>query len=279
MKLNLLPKHVAKSQGSKAAFFVMLLIVGASAAGTFFLIQMGRQQLADAKEPIEARRAAVARTMGKSQMADTIIAEMTNINRNIMLTEAMIAHNSAYVDLYRDVMGYIPSFYRITSLSASPTGAEGCTVNMQGVLQTHKQYSDLALALYRMPGVTNVTRGGYTIVDPAVPALNEQDQIGSAIKPGEANLPSDPEARLAAIIQRAQSPTGFQNVNNFGTENPLKGAMPEWSTVTVTMTITGRNIQTPNPRATLLQGGTGGAQGGNTQQGGNPRGQGGPGAP
>lgn len=267
MKLNLLPKHVAKAQGSKTAAFFALIIAGLGAAGLVWMIQSSRQELADARAPIDQQRANVARVMGKSQMADTIIAEMTNIDRNIKLTEAMLTHNAAYVDLYRDVMGYIPSFYRITSLSAAPNGAEGCTVNMQGVLQTHKQYADLAVALYRMPGVTNVTRGGYAIVDPAVPALNEQDQIGTAIKPGEANLPSDPEERLAAIIQRAQQPTNFQNVNNFGTENPLKGPMPEWSNVTVTMTISGRNIQTPNPRATLLQGGTGGAQGGNRPAG------------
>jgi hypothetical protein len=262
MKLNLLPKHVAKSQGSRAAFIVMWIIIGAFAAVTFLLIKSGQQQLADARAPIEERRAIVARAMGNSAMADTIIAEMTNIDRNIKLTDAMLSHNSAHTDLYREVMGYIPSYYRITSISAAPGGPEACTVNMQGVLKTHKQYADLVLALYRMPGVTSVTRGGYSLVDPRVPALNESDQLGTAIKPGEANLPSDPEARMAALIQRAQQPTGFQNVNNFGTENSFKGAMPDWSTVTVTMTVSGKNITTPDPRGTLLQGGTGGAQGG-----------------
>lgn len=262
MKLNLLPRHVAKSQGSRAAFIAMWIIIGGFAAATFLLIKSGQQQLTEAKEPIEGLRADVARTMGKSAMADTIIAEMTNIDRNIKLTEAMLSHNSTYTELYREVMAYIPSYYRITSISAAPGGAEACTVNMQGVLKTHKQYADLVLALYRMPGVTSVTRGGYTLNDPRVPALNEVDQFGTAVKPGEANLPSDPEARMAALIQRAQQPAGFQNVNNFGTENAFKGAMPEWSTVTVTMTITGRNITTPDPRGTLLQGGTGGAPGG-----------------
>jgi hypothetical protein len=68
---------------------------------------------------------------------------------------------------------------------------------------------------------------------------------------------------MAALIQRANQPQGFRNLNNYGTQNALKGAMPDWSTVSVTMTISGRNIQPPNPRATLQQGGTGGAQGGN----------------
>jgi hypothetical protein len=261
MKLNLLPKHVAKAQGSKAAAFVALLIVGAMGAFTFLMIRDGQQQLADANAPIEDLRTKVSRAMGNSAMADTVIAEMTNIDRNIKLTEAMLAHNSAYTDLYRDVMGYIPSYYRITNITAVSGGAEGCTVSMQGVLKTHSQYADLVLALYRMPGVTNVTRGGYAFVDPRVPALNEADQFGTPIKPGQANLPSDPDLRMAELIRRAQEPAGFLNVNNFGTENTFKGAMPEWSNVTVTMTIAGRNIQTPNPRGTLLMGGAGGAQG------------------
>ncbi len=272
MKLNLLPKHVAKAQGSKAAAVVALIIVGASAAGLFLMIKSGQQQLADARAPIDGLRADVAKAMGQSAMADTVIAEMTNIDRNIKLTEAMLTHNSAYTDLYRDVMAYIPSYYRITNITAASGGPEGCSVSMQGVLKTHKQYADLVLALYRMPGVTNVTRGGYAFVDPRVPALNEADQFGTAVKPGEANLPSDPDLRMAELIRRAQTPAGFLNVNNFGTENTFKGAMPEWSNVTVTMTIAGRNIQTPNPRGTLLQGGAGGAQGGVPNQGQRPRG-------
>jgi hypothetical protein len=200
-------------------------------------------------------------------MADTIIAEMTNIDRNIKLTQAMLDHNRKQVELYREVMSYVPSYYRLTSINSSPTGPDGLTVNMTGVLKTHQQYADLVLALYRMPGVTNVTRSGYAIVDPRVPALNESDQIGTTVKPGEANLPSDPDERMAALIQRANQPQGFLGINNFGTENAVKGAMPDWSTVSVTMTITGRNIQPPNPRGTLIQGGTGGAQGGNQPQG------------
>ena len=271
MKLNLLPKHVAKSHGSKTAFFIMWIIIVAAGAVTFLMIKKGQSDLAEAREPVDGLRAQVAVAMGNSAMADTVIAEMTNIDRNIKLTQAMLDHNRKYVDLYREVMGYVPSYYRLTSISASPTGPDGCSVAMTGVLKTHRQYADLVVALYRMPGVTNVSRSGYAIVDQRVPALNEQDQFGTPIRPGEANLPSDPDERMAALIQRASAPQGFLNHNNFGTDNPVKGAMPDWSTVSVTMTITGRNIQPPNPRGTLLQGGTGGAPGGNP---GNPFGQG-----
>jgi hypothetical protein len=146
MKLNLLPKHVAKSQGSKAAFFVMLVIIALSAAFTFLMIKNGQQQLAEAKEPIEGLRRQVGVAMGNSAMADTVIAEMTNIDRNIKLTNAMLEHNAKYVDLYREVMSYVPSYYRLTSITATPAGAEGCVVTMNGVLKTHRQYADLSTA-------------------------------------------------------------------------------------------------------------------------------------
>jgi hypothetical protein len=257
MKLNLLPKHVAKSQGAKGALFMAVLIVGASAVGLYWLMTSSQAALAEAKEPIPQLRSTVETAMGNSIMADTVIADMTNIDRNIKLTSAMLAHNTSYVSLYREVLGNVPSYYRVMNLNASPTGPDGCVVTMSGVLKTHQQYADLVIALYRMPGVTNVTRGGYTFTAPRVPSLVEPDQIGTPVKPGEANLPSDPEERMAELIQRANEPTGFLGVNNFGTENTLKGAMPEWSNVTVSLTITGRNIQTPNPRGTLLAGGGG----------------------
>lgn len=261
MKLNLLPRQVAKAQGSKASFFFMFVIIAAFGAATYFFIKKGQDELAAAREPIDKLRSDVELAMGRSAMADTVIAEMTNIDRNIKLTEAMLAHNTAYVDLYREVMGYIPAYYRVTTMAATPNGAESCTVNMTGVIKTHKQYADLVAALYRMPGVTSVTRGGYAFTDPTVPALTEADQTGEAVKPGEANLPSDPDLRMAELIRRASTPQGFLNVNNFGTDNAFKGAMPEWSTVTVSMVVT-KNVTTPNPRGTLLLGGTGGAQGG-----------------
>lgn len=259
MKLNLLPKHVAKSQGSKGAFFVMVIIVAVCGAMAYMLIQSGRGQLQAERDKVEPARQKVAKALGNSAMADTVISRVTGIDRNLKLTEAMLAHNTKYVDLYREVMQYIPSYYRITNLSATPTGADTCSVTMSGVLQTHKQYADLVAALYRMPNVTGVARSGYAIIDPYVPNLNEQDQIGTMIKPGEANLPSDPDERMAALIQRASGePRGFLGIGAFGTEETPKGAMPDWSTVNITMTLAQRVMQVPNPRATLDQAATGG---------------------
>ena len=260
MKLNLLPSHVAKSQGSKGAFFMMILIIAFAGAATFVLINTGRGKLEAARDRADELRPKVAIAMGNSQMADQVIQKVTGIDRNLKLTAAMTEHNAKYVALYRDVMSHIPSFYRINSLAAAPSGPDTCTVQMTGVLKTHKQYADLVAALYRMPGVVSVARNGYNDVTPYVPNLNSGDQIGTAIKPGEANLPSDPDLRMQEMIRRANSgPTGFQGVGGFGQEVFPKGAMPDWSTVSVTLQIAGRQMQVPNPRATLDQHATGAA--------------------
>lgn len=254
MKLNLLPSHVVKSQGSKGMFFVMVLIIALAAAATFVLISTGRGKLEAARDRADVLRPQVAIAMGNSQMADQVIQQVTGIDRNLKLTAAMTEHNAKYVGLYREVMGYIPSFYRINSMSAAPTGPDTCTVQMSGVLKTHKQYADLVAALYRMPGVVSVARNGYSDVSPYVPNLNIDDQLGTKIKPGEANLPSDPDLRMQEMIRRANSgPTGFQGIGGFGQDVFPKGAMPDWSTVSVTMQIAGRQLQVPNPRATLDQ--------------------------
>ncbi|MEX2243800.1 MAG: hypothetical protein WD716_08150 [Fimbriimonadaceae bacterium] len=263
MKLNLLPSHVAKSQGSKAMIFVMVLIIAIAGAATWALITTGRGKLEAARDRADELRPKVATAMGNSQMADQVIQRVTGIDRNLKLTTAMTEHNVKYVGLYREVMGYIPSFYRINSMSAAPSGPDSCTVQMTGVLQTHKQYADLVVALYRMPGVVSVARNGYSDNSPYVPNLNTDDQFGTTIRPGEPNLPSDPDLRMQEMIRRANSgPTGFQGVGGFGQDVFPKGAMPDWSTVSVTMQIAGRQLQVPNPRATLDQhAGTGAATG------------------
>jgi hypothetical protein len=272
MKLNLLPKHVAKAQGSKGAFFVAIIIIAVCGALAFGMIQTGRKQLDEARAKVEPARNTVAQAMGHSAMADTVISRVTGIDRNLKLTEAMLAHNSKYIELYREVMAYIPSYYRINSLTATPTGPDTVSVSMSGVMQTHRQYADIIAALYRMPGVQSVSRSNYAIVDPYVPPLTEEDQLGTMIRPGEANLSSDPLERMAQLQQRAANePDGFQGVGGFGTEQMPKGAMPDWSTVNITMVIGGKPMQVPNPRATLDQAAVDG--GGNTP----PPGFGGPG--
>ena len=264
MKLNLLPSHVAKSAGSKTALFlIMPVIIIAFFAVSFLLVGRGNKEVSDAEDRVNDLMPKVQRVMGQSRMADTVMARVEAIDRNLKLVEAMKSHNTDYTDLYTEVVKYIPSFYRINSMSAVPAGEAGATVTLNGVLRTSQDYADLVIALYRWQLVTNVSRVGFVADDAYVPNLNESDQRGRMIKPGEANMPSDPQEELAETIQRASGGTsGFQGFSNFGTDINPKGAMPGWSTVTVTISVNSGNIRTPNPRATIEQHGSGGATGG-----------------
>jgi len=220
-------------------------------AFTFLMIQAGDKLVTDAREPIDGLRSTVSRAMGNSAMADTVMQDVVGIERNLKLTAAMQRQSAVYPDLYEEVMSYIPSFYRINAINATPTGNRTASVTMTGVIQSDQDYADLQIAMLRIPNTTNVTRGGFVTNRPFVPGLNENDQIGTPIKPGEGNIPSDPEARMADLIQRAANePNGFLGINNFGTNQGPKGAMPNWSTVTITLQMN-KNMRTPNPRATL----------------------------
>ena len=253
MKLNLLPSHVTRAQGSKGLFVVGLAILLLCGFVTFMMIGQGNEAVIEANAKVAEQEPLVERAMGKSNMADTVISRATGIDRNLKLTAAMMEHNAVYVDLYRDVIDAIPSFYRINSMSAAPTGPNSCTVNLTGVLQTSQQFADLSAALYRMPGVTSVARSGFVDNRMIVPSLTEGDQIGTPVRPGQANLPSDSEERLPALIARAAgSATGFDGTS-FGTDASPKSAMLGWSAIAITLQLSGRDIRTPNPRATIDQ--------------------------
>ena len=124
---------------------------------------------------------------------------------------------------------------------------------MTGVLLTSQEYADLVAALYQMRGVTSVARSGFVDNRPVVPALNESDQFGTEVPPGQPNIPSDPEERMQAMITRAQGPSGGFAGTEWGTDASPKGAIPGWSSVAITMQIGNRAIRTPNPRATIDQ--------------------------
>ncbi|MCH7904688.1 MAG: hypothetical protein IH944_09015 [Armatimonadetes bacterium] len=262
MKLNLVPSHVKEAQGALVFMLIGGVIAAVAVAISFMLIANGRAALDKANARVDAVVDDVGRVMGKAEKADEIILLATGIDRNIKLAHAMSEHSAKYPALFKDVMDHIPSFYRISSLSATPTSAASCTVTMSGVLQTHQQYADLVAALYKMEGVTSVARGGFVSTAKIVPTLTELDQIGTAVGPGQPNLSSDWEARMDEQIQLAASePQGFLNVGGFGAPGPgMKGAMPGWSTVTITMSIS-RPMQTPDPRATVNQHGSGGGAG------------------
>lgn len=256
MKLNLLPTYVSKEKQAKTGVILGLLIgvVGVAAAvGLIFISRSERDRSYTEMTELEPQHAQVV-ALAKS--ADTIIEKARPIILNINLAQAMNAHNTVYPDLYDEVRRYIPSFFRVTSMAATPSSAEVATVTLTGVLQTQQQYADLMLALLRIPGATSVTREGYQIVSPQVPPLTETDQNGRPLRPGEAPIPTDPQERLDYFIAQGTL-SGFEAVGGFGTEPGRRGAMPLWSEITVSVVIP-RAIMTPNPRATLSSGGGGG---------------------
>lgn len=259
MKLNLVPSHVKDAQGAVVFMLIGVVMAVVAVGGSFMMIASGRTALEGANARVDAVLGDVGVVMGKAEKADEIILQATGIDRNIKLAHAMSEHSGKYPALFKDVMDHIPSFYRINSLAATPTSATECTVTMSGVLRTNQHYADLVAALFKMDGVTNVARGGFVSTEKIVPTLNEPDQLGTAVAPGEPNLPSGWEEMMDARIQQAASePTGFLNVEGFGTPGAeMKGAMPGWSTVTITMSIA-RPMQTPDPRATVNQHAAGG---------------------
>ncbi len=272
MKLNLLPSSISKSAGSKSALVLAIVIIAMASGFTFLLIGKGQKAKQSAVDKANEQRPKVQIVMGIADSADVIIQQVGPIDRNLKLVKAMEAHNTVYTSLYRDVMNYIPDFYRITSLNAAP-GGESTTISMSGVLKTEQQYADLALALLRIPGVSAVSRSGFVFEHDFIPNLTPEDQDGTRIKQGETNLPSDPLDQMEALIQRANTgPRGFQNVGQFGTGEGPRGAMPKWSNVNMTL-ILAKNILTPNPRATIEQ--QGAAPAGNARGRGNTAGFGG----
>lgn len=270
MKLNLLPTHVSKEGQSKIAWIVMAVMSIASVGAGIFFVAQSNNELNAAKERDQNFKPYYDKVVATANRADEIMANSVGINRNIRLADAMDKHNDVYPSLYKEVLNYCPSYFRVLSISAVPLDDKACTVTMQGVIQTYQQYADIMLAMLRIKDAVNVTRAGFTDTRSVVPALNEGDQLGSPVKPGETNLPSDPQARLEELVNRAsQAPTGYQGINGFGDNSEQKGAMPNWSQITITVTLA-RNIQTPNPRATLTsQGGATPSGGGASPQQGN----------
>lgn len=271
MKLNLLPTHVSKAGAARTATILSLLLAVLSILASVFLILKSKSTLQDSEKLVEAWEPAAKRAVDTGKMADTIMAESTVLIRNIDLAQAMMKHNSTYTDLYDEVLSYVPSWFRVTSISAIPTSETQCAVNLTGVLKTQQQYADVMLALLRIPGAQTVGRAGYSINDPFVPNLITEDQLGLPIRPGAARQPSDPVQRLYFLMATSGTTTGFAGTGGFGTPDASpKGAMPDWSQVTLQVILNDRKIQTPNPRATLAQQGaapapsTGGGGGGTT---------------
>ena len=249
MKLNLLPTSVSKGKQTQTAILLSVLIALLCSAAAIGMILTSRAEVADARTQALAALPKAQLAAATAKHADTVISEARVILTNIGLADAMRQHNTVYADLYDEVRRYVPAFYRVTSMTAVPSGDESATVTLNGVLQSYQQYADLMLAMYRVPGATTVARAGYQNTDRFVPGLTLVDQFGRPIKPGEQPIPDDPLARLDYYVARG-GVTGFSGTGGFGTAPGTRGAMPEWSNVAIAVVIS-RNIQTPNPGGTL----------------------------
>jgi hypothetical protein len=295
MKLNLLPTYVSK-QGQNQVFFVLAaLVLLLSIAGSILMVMSGRQRLAAAVERSQTPGPNYQSALAYSAAADQVILQATDADKHIKLANEMSAHNDVYVKLYRTIFQYVPSFMRVRSISAVPTGPDTATVTVTGVIGSYQQYADAVMSFLRISGpppkplaggaapaaapapgavgapaaapaapagpqemrAVNVTRAGFTVNDLFVPSLSETDQLGTPIRPGEANLPSDPTERQAAIIARAQAqpdPFAYQGIGGFGTPDPDRAAMPGMNEVTFVIQLTGVNLQVPVPRSTIFGG-------------------------
>jgi hypothetical protein len=262
MKLNLVPTYVSKERQGRTAIFgaVMLAVLGI--VGAVMLTSSSKAALDVAHNENTNSIPPAQAAVDTSNQADTIIASAAQIIKDTNLAQAMIDHNDVFPDFYTNqIIPYIPPFFRINTLSAQPIDGETSVVTMVGTLKSFHQYADLALALMRIPGAVSVGRNGFTGEQFMVPALTPQDQVGKVRKPNDPPIPDDPTERLAYLEAQTPAPTGYLGVGNFGsgTEDP-RGATPDESLITIQLTVR-KNLQTPDPRATLRTSGAGPAAG------------------
>jgi len=289
MKLNLLPTTVSKGKQAKSGIVLSVIIALAGAGIAIFVSTTSAQALAAAKSDYDASVNPAQEAYQKSIEADAIMNADSSVAliRDASLAEAMIKHNDVYPTLYDGIKQYIPSFFRVNSMYATPTGATSSTITLIGTIKTYQQYADLMLAFSRYKGLVSIGRAGFQTNDDVVPNLTPGDQTGTPHKLSEGPVPDDKFARLSYFESQVQQ-QGYTGVGNFGSgTDSTRGAMPDYSLVTVTLTVT-KDLQVPLPRTTLSSGGAsatgatgggmGGPGGGMGGAGGGP-GMGGPGGP
>lgn len=262
MKLNLLPTHVSKASSARSSGIIGILIFVVLALGAVFLFIKGKNDLEASRDGLSELKGRAEMAKATADKADVVMANATGILRNIYLAEAMLKHSQAYPTAYSSLRPYIPSFYRVTSMTATPVAKDLSQVTIVGTLDSYQQYADLMLALLRNPKVMTVTRQGFNQNSAIVPGLSETDQYGKPLKPGATPIPDNWEDRLRYFESNAKS-TGYLGVGGYGSGVVgLRGPMPDASQVTVQVTLA-TDLQTPDPLATLKAGQGAPAPGGN----------------
>jgi hypothetical protein len=269
MKLNLVPTYVSKERQGRTYIFFAVLIAALGIASSVLMILSSQSKLREAKAANERAKPGAQAAVDTSAQADTIISDSALIIKDTNLATEMIKHNDVYPDFYtREIIPYIPPFYRINSLTATPADATTSTVTMVGTLTTYQQYTDLVLALMRIKGAVSVSRAGFSGERFMVPGITPNNQHPKSLKVGQAPEPDDPIERLTYLQSQGTGDPGYTGAGNFGSGNEeQRGATPTESLVTIVLTIK-KNLQTPNPRATLSSGGGGAAPAGGLAGGG-----------
>jgi hypothetical protein len=276
MKLNLLPQTVSKGRALKSAWFVFVIMLAAACAIAAMLIINSQKALKDAEDSVQAKQQDAADAVATSAQADAQIAKAADLIRDASLAQAMIDHNDVYPKLYDDLLPYVPSFFRLTSITATPVDATTSSVTMTGTLETYQQYADLMLALMRFKDATSISRTGFNFDESLVPPISQDNLNPMPHKPSEPVIPSDQLERLQ-YYQSLGRTAGYTGQGNFGSGDPdvVRGAMPGESLITVVLTVK-RDLQVPDPQATLLAAGSAAAPAAGGL-GGMPTGPGGPG--
>ena len=217
------------------------------------MVSTSNKRVATATDSVATAQPMYDKAVKVAADADAIMArpEVKQLVVNKSLAEAMIKANSLYPNLYDSVKPYIPGFFRITALSASPIDDKSSTVNMTGTIKDARQYADLMLALLRIPGAVSVSRTGFQAEDVIVPPLVAVDNQGRPRLASKGPIPDDPIDRLA-YFESDSVPSGFLNSGGFGEtqEGTVKTVRPGESLITVSVTLP-KSLQTPNPRATI----------------------------
>ena len=253
MKLNLLPKTVDTSGRAKFALFGGFLVFAGSLAAAFVMAKTSQDQLDKVNAKLEEVKPNYAKVVAVATEADTMMTapQVRQVVVNTALAKSMLGASRVYPDFYDGVKSYIPAFFRITQMSASPIDATSSTLSLTGTVKNAQEYADLMLALMRIPGATSVTRAGFQAEDVIVPALSENDQVGKPRKESEAAIPDDPLERLQYFTDQSV-PTGYLNSGNFGITEPgtTKTVRPNESLISVVVTVP-KDLRVPNPRATI----------------------------
>jgi hypothetical protein len=166
MKLNLVPKTVAKGVAARNALIISILLVVLNLFLALFSHLSHTARLQEWKSAYDQKQVEAQKVVETSKKADEVIRDATIILTNTALVNEIRRANTAYPDLYDEIREYIPSFFRVRRMEAVSSGPGTATVTITGYLKTFEQYSDIMIALLRYPKAIGVGRAGFNPVPP-----------------------------------------------------------------------------------------------------------------